>query len=109
VGGCSDIKRVIRAFVHGDDWLVDVKVVKKGPIMVSYFCKDHHFGTSVSKEASRRTLILQVHSESLGVYHGDGMYPARQTPHIFYCARVGRLLGGVSASWKRLKFLVFMK
>jgi hypothetical protein len=42
-------------------WLVDLKVVKKGPRMVSSFCKDHLFGILVAKEASRRTLIPQVH------------------------------------------------
>jgi hypothetical protein len=52
VGGCSDMKLTIRAFVRRYAWLVDVKVVKKGPRMVSSFCKDHLFGTTVSKEAS---------------------------------------------------------
>jgi hypothetical protein len=59
VGGCSDTKRTIRAFVLQDAWLVDVKVVKSRPRMVSYFCKYHLFGTAFYKEASRRALIPQ--------------------------------------------------
>jgi hypothetical protein len=48
--------RVIRAFVRRQAWLVDVKIVKKGPQIVSSFCNDHHFGTSVEKKVSRQTL-----------------------------------------------------
>jgi hypothetical protein len=55
--------RVIRAFVHRQAWLVDVKIAKKGPKMVSSFCKDHKFRTSVVKKDSRRTLTPRVHSE----------------------------------------------
>jgi hypothetical protein len=89
VGGCSDMKRTIRAFVRRYAWLVDVKVVKKGPRMVSSFYKDHLFETAVAKEASRKTLIPQVHSDSLGVYHGDGLYPASlKNLRSFYCVRV---------------------
>jgi hypothetical protein len=73
VGGCSDMKKTIGVFVRRDARLVYVKVIKKGPIMVSSFCKYHLFGNSVSKEASRRILIPQVHPNSLGVYHGDGL------------------------------------
>jgi hypothetical protein len=90
VGGCSDMKRVIRSFVRRQAWLVDVKVVKKGPIMVSSICKDHHSVTSVVKEASRRILTPQVHSEVAGAYHGDGLYTeSLTTPHGVYCVRVG--------------------
>jgi hypothetical protein len=46
VGGCSDMKRTIHAFVRQDAWLVDVKITKKWPIMVSSICKDHLFGCS---------------------------------------------------------------
>jgi hypothetical protein len=76
VGDCSDIKLNIHTFVRRYAWLVDVKVVKKGPRMVSSFCKDNLFGFLVANGASRGTLIPQVHSDSLGVHHGDGMYPA---------------------------------
>jgi hypothetical protein len=52
VGGCSDMKITIRAFVRRDAWFVDVKITKKGPRKVSSFCKDHLFGTAVAKEVS---------------------------------------------------------
>jgi hypothetical protein len=38
VGGCSDITRIIRAFVRQTAWLLDLKVLKRGPRMVSSFC-----------------------------------------------------------------------
>jgi hypothetical protein len=47
VGRCSNVTRVIRAFVQQTAWLVDLKVLKRGPRMVSSFCKDHHFGVAV--------------------------------------------------------------
>jgi hypothetical protein len=94
VGGCSDIKRTIHAFVRRYAWLVDVKVTKKGPRMVSYFCKDHIFGTSVAKEASIRTFIPQVHSNSLGVYPGDGLYPASLTKPPQFLLRLCRTYTG---------------
>jgi hypothetical protein len=70
------MKYTIHAFVCRYAWLVDVEITKKGPRMVSSFCKDHIFGTAVAKEASRRTLIPQVHSNSLGEYDGDGLFSA---------------------------------
>jgi hypothetical protein len=73
VGGCSDMKQTIRAFVRRDVWLVDVKVAKKGPRMVSSFCKDHLFGTSVAKEASIQTLIPQRCERGV-------------CPHVLWCA-----------------------
>jgi hypothetical protein len=76
VGGCSDSTRIIRAYVRRPAWLVDVKVGRKAPRMVSSFCKYHHIGSAVAKERSRRNLTPQVHSEAPGVYHGDGLYPA---------------------------------
>jgi hypothetical protein len=79
LGGCSDTKRTIRAFVRRCAWLVDVEITKKGPRIVSSFCKDHLFGTAVAREASRRKLIPLVHSNYLGLYHGDGLYPASLT------------------------------
>jgi hypothetical protein len=78
-GGCPATKLTIRAFVHRDDWLVDVKVVKKGPRMVSSFSKDNLVGNAFAKEAYMQTLIPQVHSNSVGVYHGDGLNPASLT------------------------------
>jgi hypothetical protein len=79
VGGCSEMTRIIRAYVRRQAWLVDVKVVRKVPWMVSSFCKDHHIGIPVAKEMSRRNLTPLVHSEVPGVYHGDGLYPAKST------------------------------
>jgi hypothetical protein len=35
VGGCSDSTRIIRAYVRRPAWLVDAKVVRKAPRMVS--------------------------------------------------------------------------
>jgi hypothetical protein len=69
--------RVIRAFVRRRAWLIDVNIVKKGPRMVSLFCKDHHFGIPVANEVSRRTLTP-------GVYHRDGLYPLSlaKPPHF---------------------------
>jgi hypothetical protein len=74
--GCSDMTIVLREFVRRQAWLIDVKIFKKGPIMVSSFCKDHQFGTSVTNEASRQTLTPEVHSEVPGFCHGEGLYPA---------------------------------
>jgi hypothetical protein len=79
LGGCSDMTRIIGAYVRRQAWLVDVKVVRKVPRMVSSFCKDHHIGIPVAKENSRRNLTPLVHSEVPGVYHGDGLYPAKLT------------------------------
>jgi hypothetical protein len=76
VGGSSNIPRIIRAFVRKTYWLVDLKVLKRGPRMVSSFCKDHHLGVAVPTVESRRMLTPQVHSEVTGIYHGDGLYPA---------------------------------
>jgi hypothetical protein len=67
---------VSRAFVRRQSLLVDVKVAKRGPRMVSSFCHDHHVGVAVPKEVSRRTFMPQVHSELPCVYDGDGLYPA---------------------------------
>jgi hypothetical protein len=53
VGGCSDSTRIISAYVRRSAWLVDMKVVRKAPGMVSSFCKDHHIGSAVAKERSR--------------------------------------------------------
>jgi hypothetical protein len=79
VGGCSDTTRIIRAYVRRPAWLVDVKVVRKVPRMVSSFCKDLHIGIAVVKERSRQNLTPLVHSEAPGVYHGDGLYPEKLT------------------------------
>jgi hypothetical protein len=79
VGGCSDMTRIIRAYVRRQAWLVYVKVVRKVPRMVSSFCKDHHIGIPVAKERSRRKSTPLMHSEAPGVYHGDGLYPAKLT------------------------------
>jgi hypothetical protein len=43
VGGCSNMTRVIMDFVRQKAWLVDLKVLKRGPGMISSFCKDLHF------------------------------------------------------------------
>jgi hypothetical protein len=72
VGGCSDMKRTIRAFVRLNAWLVGVRIIKKGPGMVSYFCKENIFVTAVTKDASRRTLIPYVHSKSSECITGMG-------------------------------------
>jgi hypothetical protein len=72
VGGCSNITLIIRAFVRQTAWLVDLKVLKRGPRMVSSFCKDRHFGYAAPKDESRRMLTPQVHSEVTGTYHGEG-------------------------------------
>jgi hypothetical protein len=37
LGGCSNMTRIIRAFVWQKAWLVDLKVLKWGPRMVSSF------------------------------------------------------------------------
>jgi hypothetical protein len=74
VGGCSNMTRVIRAFVQQTAWLVDLKVLKQGPWMVSSFCKDHHFGVAVPKVDSRIMLTPQIHSEVTETYHADGLY-----------------------------------
>jgi hypothetical protein len=47
VGGCSNITRSIRDYVRQSAWLVDLKVLKRGPRMVSSFCRDNHFGVAV--------------------------------------------------------------
>jgi hypothetical protein len=76
IGGCYNITRIIRAFVQQTSWLVDLKVLKRGPRVVSSFRKDHHFGVAVPTVESRRMLTLQVHSVVTRIYHGDGLYPA---------------------------------
>jgi hypothetical protein len=53
VGGCSNTTRIIRAFVQHTAWLVDLKVLKWGPRVVSSFCKDHNFGVAVPTVESR--------------------------------------------------------
>jgi hypothetical protein len=53
VGDCSNTTRIIRAFVRQTSWLVDLKVQKRGPMMVSSFCKDYHFGVAVPTVESR--------------------------------------------------------
>jgi hypothetical protein len=94
VGRCSNMTRVIRAFVRQTAWLVDLKVLKRGPMMVSSFCKDHHFGFVVSTVESRRMLTPQVHSEVTGTYHGDGLYPAGLENHPQLLLRSGRTSTG---------------
>jgi hypothetical protein len=69
VGGCSDMTRIIRAYVRRQACLVDVKVVRKVPRMVSSFCKDNHIGIPVAKEMSRRNLTPLVHSEGPNELH----------------------------------------
>jgi hypothetical protein len=49
VGGCSNSTRIIRAYVRRPVWLVDAKVVRKAPRMVSSLFKDHHIGSAVAK------------------------------------------------------------
>jgi hypothetical protein len=75
VGGCSNMTRVISDFVRKTAWLVDLKVLKRGPRIVSSFCKDHHFGVAVPTVESSRMLTPQAHSELTGTYHGAGLYP----------------------------------
>jgi hypothetical protein len=103
VGGCLDMTRIIRAYVRRPAWLVDVKVVQKVPRMVSSFCKDHHIGIPVTKERSRRNLTPLVHSEVPGVYHGDGLYPAKLTKPPQLLLRSGR----TSTGWCKRKLETF--
>jgi hypothetical protein len=86
-GGCSYITRIIRAFVRHTAWLVDLKVLKRDPRMISSFCKDHHFGVAVPTVESRRMLIPQVHSEVTGTYHVDGLYRAGLEKHPQFLLR----------------------
>jgi hypothetical protein len=76
VGICYNTTRVIRAFVQQTAWFIDLKVLKRGPRMVSSFCKDTHFGVAVPTVESRIMLNPQVHYEVTGTYHGDGLYLA---------------------------------
>jgi hypothetical protein len=94
VGGCSNTTRIIRAFVRNTSCLVDLKVQKRGPKMVSSFCKDHHFGVAVPTVVSRRMLTPQVHSEVTGIYHGDGLYPAGLETHSQFLLRSCRTSTG---------------
>jgi hypothetical protein len=94
VGGCSNTTQIIRAFVRQTSWLVDLKVQKRGPMMVSSFCKDHHFGVAVPTVESRRMLTRQVHSEVTGTYHGDGLYLAGLEKHPQFLLRSCRTSTG---------------
>jgi hypothetical protein len=94
VGRCSNMTRVIRAFVWQTDWLVDLKVLKRGPRMISSFCKDHHFVIAVPTVESRRMLTPQVHSEVTGTYHGDGLYLAGLEKHPQFLLRSCRTSTG---------------
>jgi hypothetical protein len=94
VGGCSNINRIIRAFFRQTAWLVDLKVLNRGPRMVSSFCKDHHFGFAVPKVESRRILTPQVNSEVTGTYHGDGLYPTGLENHLQFLLRSCRTSNG---------------
>jgi hypothetical protein len=83
-GGCSDSTRIIRAYVRRPAWLSDIKVFRKSPRMVSSLSKDHHIGSAVAKERSRRNLKPLVHSEAPVVYQGYGLYMANliKQPHF---------------------------
>jgi hypothetical protein len=94
VGGCSNTTRIIRAFFRQKSWLVDLKVQKQGPRMVSSFCKDHNFGVAVPTVESRIMLTPQVHSEVTGIYHGDGLYPAGLDKHPQFLLRLCRTSTG---------------
>jgi hypothetical protein len=94
VGGFSNTTRNIQAFVRQTSWLMDLKVQKRGPRMVSSFCKDHHFGVAVPTVESRRMLTPQVHSEVTGIYHGDGLYPAGLEKHPQFLLRSFRTSTG---------------
>jgi hypothetical protein len=102
VGGCSNMTRVIMAFVRQTAWLVDLKVLKRGPRMVSSFCKDHNFGVSVPMVESRRMLTPQVHSEVTGMATVYIWWVWKCVPS-FCCIPVGNLLGGASVASSRLK------
>jgi hypothetical protein len=97
VGGCSNMTRVIRAFFRQIAWLVDSKVLKQGPWMVSSFCKDHHFGVAVPTFDSSRMLTPQVHSEVTETYHADGLYLAGLDKRLHF------LLVGASIAWSHLR------
>jgi hypothetical protein len=87
VGECSNINRIIRAFVRQTYWLVDLKILKRGPRIVSTFYKDHHFGVVVPTVESHIILTPQVYSEVTVIYHGDGLYPAGLEKHPQFLLR----------------------
>jgi hypothetical protein len=78
LGGCSDIERVVKAFVRTNNMVVDLKAEKRPPWPVASICKDHHYGIEVHVpvQESRSRLIPFIRETSKGgVYHGDGLHP----------------------------------
>jgi hypothetical protein len=94
VVGCSNSTQVIRAFVRQTAWLMDLKVLKWVPRMVTSFCKDHHFGVAVPTVESRRMFTPQVNSEVTGTYHGASLYPSGLVKHPQFLLRSCRTSNG---------------
>jgi hypothetical protein len=63
---------------------VDTHVPQRTSTNVSSFCNDHHLGSKVCAQDSRRTYNPKVVLTSPGICHVDGLYPGdTSTPPLF--------------------------
>jgi hypothetical protein len=92
VGVSSTMEHTFNVFSKG--LKVETKVMQQTARNVSSFCNDHHFGTEVCLQESRRTLTLKVVHLSTGIYHCDGLYPGNATKSPLFMVRSCRLSSG---------------
>jgi hypothetical protein len=92
VGGSSTIERIF--YVFSKRLKIETEVMQRTSINVSSFCKDHHFGTEVCLQESRRTLTPKLVLLSLGIYHCDSLYPGNATKPPLFMVRSCKVSSG---------------